>query len=109
MLTVECLYALILICSLLVAEGDSAEMLQEELEFLSRMARVSIQGKVTSKKISTWLKSTFERNSIVSWGYLDSSYPEFSCISPAIGSVERSLRMMLVKSHSSVTHDNPSP
>lgn len=60
---------------LLVAEGDSAELLQEELEFLSRMARVSIQGKVTSKKISTWLKSTFERNSIVSWGgYLDSSH-----------------------------------
>lgn len=50
----------------LVAEGDSAELLQEELESLSRMARVSIQGKVTSKKISTWLKSTFERNTIVS-------------------------------------------
>lgn len=48
-----------------VAEGDSAELLQEELEFLSRMARVSIQGKVTSKKISTWLKSTFERNSVL--------------------------------------------
>ncbi|KAF9108558.1 hypothetical protein BGX27_008293 [Mortierella sp. AM989] len=48
-----------------VAEGDSVELLQEELEFLSRMARVSIQGKVTSKKISTWLKSTFERNSIL--------------------------------------------
>ncbi|KAF9967513.1 hypothetical protein BGZ70_009275 [Mortierella alpina] len=29
------------------------------------MARVSIQGKVTSKKISTWLKSTFELNSIL--------------------------------------------
>ncbi|KAG0365145.1 hypothetical protein BGZ54_006831 [Gamsiella multidivaricata] len=29
------------------------------------MARVSIQGKVTSKKISTWLKSTFGRNSIL--------------------------------------------
>ncbi|KAI1315263.1 hypothetical protein EDD11_001044 [Mortierella claussenii] len=48
-----------------VAEGDSVELLQEELAFLSRMARVSIQGKITSKKISTWLKSTFERNSIL--------------------------------------------
>ncbi|CAO3565185.1 unnamed protein product [Mortierella alpina] len=48
-----------------VAEGDSVALLQQELEFLSRMARVSIQGKVTSKKISTWLKSTFELNSIL--------------------------------------------
>ncbi|KAF9984653.1 hypothetical protein BGZ65_012977 [Modicella reniformis] len=29
------------------------------------MARVSIQGKVTSKKISTWLKAAFECNSIL--------------------------------------------
>ncbi|KAF9571984.1 hypothetical protein EC968_010461 [Mortierella alpina] len=49
----------------MVAEGDSVALLQQELEFLSRMARVSIQGKVTSKKISTWLKSTFELNSIL--------------------------------------------
>ncbi|KAF9365104.1 hypothetical protein BGX34_011377 [Mortierella sp. NVP85] len=48
-----------------LAEGDSAELLQAELESLSRMARVSIQGKVTSKKISTWLKSTFEGNTIL--------------------------------------------
>ncbi|KAF8925348.1 hypothetical protein BGZ58_000881, partial [Dissophora ornata] len=50
------------------AEGDSVELLQDELEFLSRMARVSIQGKITSKKISTWLKSTFEHNSILAIG-----------------------------------------
>ncbi|KAG0199283.1 hypothetical protein BGX28_007425 [Mortierella sp. GBA30] len=59
------------------AEGDSVELLQEELEFLSRMARVSIQGKVTSKKISTWLKSTFERNSILAL-----SPPEHPLLNP---------------------------
>ncbi|KAK3842600.1 MAG: hypothetical protein J3R72DRAFT_474667, partial [Linnemannia gamsii] len=48
-----------------VAEGDSEEVLQEELEFLSRMAKVTIQGKITSKKISTWLKSTFQHHSIL--------------------------------------------
>ncbi|KAF9304061.1 hypothetical protein BGZ74_002475 [Mortierella antarctica] len=41
-----------------VAEGDSVEMLQDELEHLSQMAPVSIKGKVTSKKISTWLKAS---------------------------------------------------
>ncbi|KAF9140060.1 hypothetical protein BGX30_007098 [Mortierella sp. GBA39] len=48
-----------------VAEGDSEEVLQEELEFLSRMAKVTIQGKITSKKISTWLKSTFQHHSVL--------------------------------------------
>ncbi|KAG0327250.1 hypothetical protein BG004_002809 [Podila humilis] len=42
---------------ILVAEGMSAEMLQDELEYLSQMAPVYIKGKVTSKKISTWLKA----------------------------------------------------
>jgi len=41
----------------LVAEGESAEMLQDELEYLSQMAPISIKGKITSKKISTWLKA----------------------------------------------------
>ncbi|KAF9368984.1 hypothetical protein CPB97_004028, partial [Podila verticillata] len=41
-----------------VAEGESAEMLQDELEYLSQMAPVSIKGKITSKKISTWLKAS---------------------------------------------------
>ncbi|KAG0085004.1 hypothetical protein BGZ93_000908 [Podila epicladia] len=41
-----------------IAEGDSVEMLQDELEHLSQMAPVSIKGKVTSKKISTWLKAS---------------------------------------------------
>ncbi|KAG0070245.1 hypothetical protein BGZ89_001066 [Linnemannia elongata] len=49
-----------------VAEGDSEEVLQEELDFLSRMAKVTIQGKITSKKISTWLKSTFQHHSVLS-------------------------------------------
>ncbi|KAG0219705.1 hypothetical protein BGX33_001471 [Mortierella sp. NVP41] len=48
-----------------VAEGDSEEVLQEELEFLSRMAKVTIQGKITSKKIATWLKSTFQHHSVL--------------------------------------------
>ncbi|KAH7026985.1 LOW QUALITY PROTEIN: hypothetical protein BKA57DRAFT_479874 [Linnemannia elongata] len=39
-----------------VAEGDAVEVLQEELTTLSRRARSAIQGKITSKKISTWLK-----------------------------------------------------
>ncbi|KAF8929931.1 hypothetical protein BGZ52_001634 [Haplosporangium bisporale] len=41
-----------------VAEGESVEMLQDELEHLSQMAPVSIKGKITSKKISTWLKAS---------------------------------------------------
>ncbi|KAF9325781.1 hypothetical protein BG006_010752 [Podila minutissima] len=41
-----------------VAEGDSVEMLQDELEHLSQVAPVSIKGKVTSKKIATWLKAS---------------------------------------------------
>ncbi|KAG0011691.1 hypothetical protein BGZ82_002916 [Podila clonocystis] len=40
-----------------VAEGESVEILQDELEYLSQMAPVSIKGKITSKKISTWLKA----------------------------------------------------
>ncbi|KAF9426624.1 hypothetical protein BGZ94_006252 [Podila epigama] len=39
-----------------VAEGPSAEALQGELEHMSQLARASIEGKVTSKKISSWLK-----------------------------------------------------
>ncbi|KAF9157001.1 hypothetical protein BG015_008504 [Linnemannia schmuckeri] len=39
-----------------VAEGDAVEVLQEELTTLSHRARGAIQGKITSKKISTWLK-----------------------------------------------------
>ncbi|KAG0365852.1 hypothetical protein BGZ54_006117 [Gamsiella multidivaricata] len=45
-------------CMSVVAEGDSIELLQEELTHLSQHARVSIQGKITSKKIATWLKGT---------------------------------------------------
>ncbi|KAF8937494.1 hypothetical protein BGZ58_002599 [Dissophora ornata] len=43
---------------ILVAEGDSISVLQEELAYLSQHARVSIQGKITSKKIANWLKGT---------------------------------------------------
>ncbi|KAG0300353.1 hypothetical protein BGZ98_009252 [Dissophora globulifera] len=39
-----------------LAEGHSIEVLQEELEQLSEHARVSIQGKITSKKIADLLK-----------------------------------------------------
>lgn len=41
-----------------VAEGDSIELLQEELGNLSHNARSSIQGKITSKKIASWLKGS---------------------------------------------------
>lgn len=48
-----------------VAEGTSAEPLQAELERLSQLARASIEGKVTSKKISAWLKASSEHNNIL--------------------------------------------
>ncbi|KAG0042969.1 hypothetical protein BGZ83_011965 [Gryganskiella cystojenkinii] len=48
-----------------VAEGNSETLLQVELEYLSQMARVSIEGKITSKKIANWLKSTFSHNNIL--------------------------------------------
>ncbi|KAG0240107.1 hypothetical protein BGW41_007200 [Actinomortierella wolfii] len=44
-----------------VAEGDQLELLQDELEYLTVMARQAIVGKVTSKKISAWLKASFQR------------------------------------------------
>ncbi|KAF9172366.1 hypothetical protein BGX21_011564 [Mortierella sp. AD011] len=39
-----------------VAEGDDIGVLRDELTHLSKLARSSIQGKITSKKIATWLK-----------------------------------------------------
>lgn len=54
-------------CTLhIVAEGASEEALLEELEHLSLLARASIEGKVTSKKISAWLKSSSDHSNIVS-------------------------------------------
>ncbi|KAF9902831.1 hypothetical protein BX616_001800 [Lobosporangium transversale] len=47
-----------------VAEGDSIELLKEELDHLSQSARVVIQGKITSKKIVTWLKGTSTPNAL---------------------------------------------
>ncbi|KAF9116232.1 hypothetical protein BGX27_004083 [Mortierella sp. AM989] len=41
---------------LIVAEGDDIDLLRDELVHLSQLARISIQGKITSKKITTWLK-----------------------------------------------------
>ncbi|KAF9431255.1 hypothetical protein BGZ94_005618 [Podila epigama] len=41
-----------------VAEGESVESLQDELEYLSQMAPLAIKGKITSKKIATWLKAS---------------------------------------------------
>ncbi|KAG0083579.1 hypothetical protein BGZ92_010647 [Podila epicladia] len=48
-----------------LAEGASEEVLQEELENLSQLARASIEGKVTSKKISAWLKASSDHNNIL--------------------------------------------
>ncbi|KAF9971226.1 hypothetical protein BGZ73_005858 [Actinomortierella ambigua] len=48
-----------------VAEGDQLELLQDELEYLTVMARQAIVGKVTSKKISAWLKASFQRQSVL--------------------------------------------
>ncbi|KAF9947603.1 18S rRNA pseudouridine methyltransferase, partial [Modicella reniformis] len=42
----------------IVSEGDTIDLLQEELNCLSQNARNSIQGKITSKKIATWLKGS---------------------------------------------------
>ncbi|KAG0335913.1 hypothetical protein BG000_007120 [Podila horticola] len=47
-----------------LAEGASEEALLEELEHLSLLARASIEGKVTSKKISAWLKSSSDHSNI---------------------------------------------
>ncbi|KAF9294782.1 hypothetical protein BGZ74_011098 [Mortierella antarctica] len=48
-----------------IAEGASEEVLQEELENLSHFARASIEGKVTSKKISAWLKASSDHSNIL--------------------------------------------
>ncbi|KAF9360942.1 hypothetical protein BGX26_006936 [Mortierella sp. AD094] len=39
-------------------KGDDIGLLRDELAHLSQLARVSIQGKITSKKIATWLKGS---------------------------------------------------
>ncbi|KAG9064860.1 hypothetical protein KI688_003121 [Linnemannia hyalina] len=48
-----------------LAEGDAVEVLQEELTTLSHRACGAIQGKITSKKISTWLKGTVIMSPII--------------------------------------------
>ncbi|KAK3827833.1 MAG: hypothetical protein J3Q66DRAFT_321210 [Benniella sp.] len=47
-----------------VAEGDSIDLIQEELGYLSVNAHDYIQGKITSKKIARWLRGSSSPNAL---------------------------------------------